>query len=54
MGTEILTCPTQSSGDIKQKINNYQAIFKHDRYNDTIILPNAGLMGSDCYLSQTH
>jgi len=37
MGTETLASPTQSPGDINQKINNYQALFrlgKYKRYNN--------------------
>jgi hypothetical protein len=39
MGTETLVSPTQSSGDIKQKVNNYRNIFKHGiykRYNGIV------------------
>jgi hypothetical protein len=39
MGTETLASPTQNPGDIRQKINNYQALFRHgtyDRYSDII------------------
>jgi len=32
MGTETLASPTQSQGDIKQKINNYQTLFEHETY----------------------
>jgi hypothetical protein len=38
MGTETLVSPTLNSGDIKQKVNNYQALFEHEtykRYNTT-------------------
>jgi hypothetical protein len=39
MGTETLASPTLSPGDIKQKINNYQSLFKYgtyDRYSNIV------------------
>jgi hypothetical protein len=32
MGSETVASPTQSQRDIKQKINNYQALFKYEIY----------------------
>lgn len=45
MGTETLTSPTQSPGDIQQKVNNYQTLFKHEtykRYNNVTNSKNNG------------
>ena len=32
MGSETVASPTQSQKDIKQKVNNYQALFKYETY----------------------
>ena len=45
MGTETLASPTQSSGDIRQKVNNYQMLFKHEIYERYNNIANCKLNG---------
>ncbi len=45
MGTETLASLTQSPGDIRQKINNYQSLFRHGTYNRYSDIVNYKLNG---------
>lgn len=45
MGTETLASPTQSPRDIRQKVNNYQMLFKHGIYKRYNNIANCKLNG---------